>query len=445
MTDPSPFDLAFDAVIPPPPPKAAAKPKATPATPRGDRIVIDDPHAADPVTDVEAEAKLAAMRAWVDAIEDGIYFDLPEAIYHAVPRLSASGLQRLCVSPGTFWQGSWLDPDRPEALDEKSTDAQVLGKAYHCARLEPERFHESFVRELAKSEMPKGTLFTGTDMGRALELLGAKKSGTVAEQAERLVEYGYSGTIWHLELAEWEHERAGRTPIPADHFDKITVDMERIRGVGEINELLSGGVAEVSVFYTDRHGIKMKSRFDYLKPRTWADLKTFDNSRGKEVMQALADAMRYNRYHVQGVTYRDAAEAIRVNGLQIVGKASDAQRKLIAEIQMAPGELECWYIFQEKGGVPNLFAMHFPFWDVPTNTRFHHAGASEEAIERVEEGARTSTALHTRARFDIDKAKRAFVLYSQVYEPGTPWFPLEAVGRFSDIDFSKYWLEGTQS
>lgn len=392
--------------------------------------------------DTEREAVLDALRAQVAAIVDGIYFDLPAEVYHAVPRLSASGLQKLCVSAGTFWKGSWLDPDRPE-LDEESTKAQVLGKAYHTARLEPHLFDTSYVRELDKKEFPKGTVFTGVDMGKALEELGEKKSGSVAEQAERLALAGFDKPIWHIALADWERERAGRVAIPAKLYDDIVRDMERIHGNTEIAELLSNGQAEVSIFWTDQHGLKMKSRLDYLQADSWADFKTFDNTRGKVFAQALADAVRYNRYHVQAVTYRDAVEAIRLGGLQIQGEANDAQRTLVAGIQLRPFELCCWYIFQEKGGVPNLVAREFPFYTVPISTLVakpltksaEHEAAMEEATKR-------KSKLHIRARQDVDQAKRQFVLHSQVYEPGQPWFPIEARGAFDDMDFSDYWLDG---
>lgn len=392
--------------------------------------------------DTEREAILEALRAQVAGIVDGIYFGLPAEVYHAVPRLSASGIQKLCVSPATFWKGSWLDPERPE-LDDESTKAQVVGKAYHTARLEPHLFDSTYVRELDKKEFPKGTVFTGTDMGKALEELGEKKSGSVGEQAERLAAAGFDKPIWHLALAAWEEERAGRVALPAKVYDEVVRDMERIRANADIAELLSNGEAEVSIFWTDQHGLKMKSRVDYLQASAWADFKTFDNTRGKVLAQALADAVRYNRYHVQAVTYRDAVEAIRLGGLQIQGEATDAQRTLVAAIQLRPYELACWYIFQEKGGVPNLVAKEFPFYTVPLSTLVaqpltksaEHAAAMEEATKR-------KSKLHMRARQDVDHAKRAFVLHAQVYEPSQPWFPIDPVGAFDDLDFSDYWLDG---
>jgi hypothetical protein len=82
-----------------------------------------------------------------EPIVDGIYFGLPMEVYLAVPRLSASGMQKLCASPAAFWKEVWLNPERAADPDEEETKAQQLGKAYHCARLEPERFHDAYVRE----------------------------------------------------------------------------------------------------------------------------------------------------------------------------------------------------------------------------------------------------------------------------------------------------------
>jgi hypothetical protein len=392
--------------------------------------------------DAERETALEELRALIASIEDGIYFGLPAEVYHAVPRLSASGIQKLCVSPATFWKGSWLDPERPE-LDDESTKAQVIGKAYHTARLEPHLFNSSYVRELDKKEFPAGTVFTGTDMGKALEALGEKKSGSVAEQAERLAAAGFDKPIWHLAMAEWEEARAGRIPLPAKVYDEMVRDMERIQSNADIAALLSNGEAEVSIFWTDQHGLKMKARVDYLQADSWSDFKTFDNTRGKVLAQALADAVRYNRYHVQAVTYRDAVEAIRLGGLQVKGEASDAQRALVAAIQIRPYELACWYVFQEKGGVPNLVAKEFPFYTLPLSAQVNRmVAADDEARARGDAAQQQKSKLHLRARQDIDHAKRQFVLHAQVYEPGQPWFPIDPVGAFDDLDFSDYWLEG---
>lgn len=396
-------------------------------------------------SDEEREKALAALRAAVEAIVDGIYFGLDAEIYHEVPRLSSSGLQKLVISPGTFWKGSWLDPNRPDP-DAESTPAQKLGKAYHVARLEPERFDELYCRAPSKDDYrSESTCWTGTDIGAALERLNRtkKRAGeSVLEQARRLEQEGYEGAIWPLVVARFEEtERKGRIPIEADYYDQLVLDMETIKAESEIAQLLSGGAAEVSIFWTDEHGIKMKARTDYLAPDHWADLKTFDNTRGIELEQCLINALQYNRLHIQAGTYRDAVEAIRTGGLQIMGEATDEQRKLIAGIQMRPGELACHFVFQEKNGVPNLLSREFVFHEVPQNVTNQHAGASAEGIARMEEATRTRTQLFNKARFDIDRAKKLFWRYSQIYKPGEPWRQTEPRGKFYDSDFKPYWLE----
>ena len=39
-------------------------------------------------------------------MKDGIYFNLPEAEYHALPRLSASEIKEILVSLATYWANS---------------------------------------------------------------------------------------------------------------------------------------------------------------------------------------------------------------------------------------------------------------------------------------------------------------------------------------------------
>lgn len=384
----------------------------------------------------------AEFEARVAGITDGIYFGLPDDVYHAVPRLSSSGIQKISISPATFWRGSWLDPDRPDP-DEEATIWQLIGRAYHTARLEPHLFEKTYCRECVKDECPPGTLFTATDMKKKLEDFGLKTTGTVLEQAERLADAGFPASqLWHLIVAQWEEDRQGRIKLPAKHYDQMIIDRDRIGLNSEISPLLSGGEAEVSIFWTDEHGVKMKCRVDYLTRDHWADFKTFDNSRGKHLNQALADAVRYNRYYVQAPVYREGIEQIRTKGLPIIEAQTDDQKALVAHLQLRTTELDCWYIFQEKGGIPNLLARQFPFYAVPYSTILHDAGAEQEQVTIAHEATKHRTDLFRKGAAEALQAKKLFVLYSEVYKDGTPWFPLNAVGQFHDEDFHPYWLSG---
>lgn len=405
------------------------------------RIIMGELDPKEP--GVHPDAIKAAFQHRVANIVDGIYFGLPQDVYHAVPRLSSSGIQKICVSPATFWRGSWLDPDRPDE-DEEEKEWQIIGRAYHTARLEPHLFELLYVRELQKEDAPKGTLFTGNEMGAKLEEMGAKKSGSVMEQAERLADIGFPvNLIWPLVKAEWEKTRNGRSPLKAKHYDQMIIDRDRISQNNDIAPLLQGGEAEVSIFWTDEYGVQMKCRVDYLTRDWWDDFKTFDNSRGKTLNQALIDSVRYNRYYIQAPVYREGIERIRVHGLQIVEAQTDDQRALIAAIQMKPHELNCWYIFQEKGGIPNLIAREFPFYTIPYSSIFNAPlSKTPEHQKRVEEATKHRSQLFIKGAGEVLQAKKDFVLYSQVYPAGTPWFPLNPIGAFSDEDFHPYWLSG---
>lgn len=402
--------------------------------------------ACEPNSAMDAHERGVRIQAAADAIENGVYFGLPAEVYHSVPRLSASGIQRLCVSPATFWHGSWLDPDLPEPEDEEETKAQQLGKAYHVARLEPDRFHDAYCRLPDKAEHGEKLITSDTGMKAELKAMGLQQSigdETLVERAQRLLAAGCDKPLWHLIMDEHEQQRAGRIAIAAKYFDQIVQDMERLQANSEVHKLLAGGQSEVSIFWTDQHGIPMKARLDYLRPDLWNDLKTFDNSRQVVLAQALADRVRFGRLYVQAVVYRDAVEAVRRGDVDIVGEATPAQQSLIGAIQLRPDELQCWFTFQEKGGVPNILAREFRFFDVPDSvTHSWDTGASEEAKAAGHEATRTRTGLHIRGSWDVEQAKRTFVLYSEAYKPGTPWFPLESTGAFSDLDFNSYWIEG---
>lgn len=380
-------------------------------------------------------------------MDDGIYFCLPEAAYLAEDRLSKSGIKKLRVSPADYWADSPLNPDRkkPESA------AMVAGSAYHCARLEPERFAQIYVRELSKAEMPEGSLFTGTEMGKALEELGAKKTGGVSEQAARLFEAGFDADkIWHHQLALWS---AGvspdQIPIGAELYDEIVADMHRMHSVPAIHGLLSGGAAEVSVFWTCREtGIPMKARFDYLKADRWVEVKTFANPNGKNLYQCITDAIRFNRYHIDAAAYMEAAEAVRGGALDIVGQATDDEINLISYIQERALALACHFVFQQKGGVANLINCPFRFFESPADDALRELEASGADAERLaaarkmQAGAsRHRTIIHTKGRMEIAAAKRDYLLYSEVYQSGEPWAPLKNELEISDQSFSTYFLE----
>lgn len=376
-------------------------------------------------------------------LADGIYFDIEEKDYHAIARLSSSGMQSILVSPGTFWADSWMNPGKEDR--DNDTDARILGRAYHAARFEPEEFEKKFCRDLAMEDIPD-VLTNDTMIKEQLEKIGQPKTKAgenVLDRAERLKAMGYGGPIWHLERAKFEESLDGRTPIKGKYYDQILQDMGRIKCNPEIAEHFEGGCAEVTVLYTDPDsGIAMKCRLDYLKPKSFTDLKTFENTQRKNLDQCITDAFRYNRYYIQAASYWQVTELIRTGQVIVApGRATAKQAALIEAIRAQPHPLRCWYVFQEKKGVPNLLAYEFRIFQTHPSARANEIGASEEGVERARAGMTDHTMIYRKAAAEIQLAQIAYLNCKEAFGDDE-WFVLNPVREISDDSFSLYWLEG---
>jgi exodeoxyribonuclease VIII len=243
-------------------------------------------------------------------LQDGIYLDMPFDQYLALPRISDGGLTRLMEGPASFWAGSWMNPDRKA---DEDTKAMPHGRAYHCARLEPDQFAARYVRQISPEDYgDRPVLKNGTQIGEALADMGQtkKRAGeSVLDQAQRLVEvwtaevdepHDKRPVIWPLEEHRFaqEREKDGREAIDPKTWGEILRDAERVRMNPEIEALLTGGLAEVTILFTDPDtGVACKIRPDYLGASWVAHLKTWDaKAMGKPGNRAIVDAFRFNGY-----------------------------------------------------------------------------------------------------------------------------------------------------
>lgn len=374
-------------------------------------------------------------------MEDGIYFGLDQADYHRIPRLSGSGVQNLIVSPGTFWADSWLNPLREEEEEDGDpTPAQIAGRAYHAARLEPDLYRQVYYRGLNIKEYPDA-LTTHTQIKAELVALGEKPgSDKVLEAAKRLRAAGYPGPIKHLLEEELQAGKEDwQIELPWRLFDQIAADMAALESNAEILPLLHEGESEVSVLWTDEKGVKWKARFDRLQLRRVVDLKTFDNSRGKILEQCLYDAVQYNRYYLQAYVYWTAAELIRAGKLAIKKCQSQAQKDLIAEIRQSPDPFEYWWIWQEKGGIPNVLARKLRLTEEAHPSHLHQA-PDEKSRKALADKLRRPSMIWEKARIEVTAMRDRFLECMEIWPEG-PWGALVPIAEIDDEGFNPRWLE----
>lgn len=241
-------------------------------------------------------------------IEPGIYFDLDEETYHAAEGLSCSGIKHLTVSRLNYWHRN-LNPDREP---EEDTGARRFGKAVHSFALEPDRFGRAFAMKLSPDDFP-GALVTADDMKVFLEANGLPKTGKKkSDLVDRIVTSGLPAIIWDHELEKHATEHAGKTFLGKDESKRIEGAAAVLAEDPYVRAALSGGMPEVSFFVRDPEtGIMLKSRMDYVRPRSTVDIKTFSNSRGKPVEKAIFEAIYYEGYHLQCVFYNQVRELAR--------------------------------------------------------------------------------------------------------------------------------------
>lgn len=374
-------------------------------------------------------------------LADGIYFDLPEAKYHSLHRLSASGIKDILTSIATFWRKSWMCPDK---VEDDDTKAQILGRAFHVAIFEPHDLSKLFVGEPNWAAL-EGLIKTDTTVKERLKELGEPqtKTGELAlDRAYRLRDMGCEAPIKSIIQAKFLEDLDDRQPIKDEYWRQIGQAVDRIRANPEVNDLVTGGASEVTILWTcPESGEKIKARIDKLKADCFVDLKSFANSNGKPVEQAIADQVRFYRYYISMRVYQEAISMIRVLNLQIQDDRPEMHHKeLVEELRAKTQPHQPWLFFQEKGGVPNLLARKLVFWTYPDGVDEQNIGAENHDIKPVK------SALCHKADMEIEHAKRLFTHACDVYgTDGKPWYPFTMFGEIGDDHFSDWFLDAVPS
>lgn len=284
-------------------------------------------------------------------IPDGIHFGLDDEIYHSIPALSSTGIKNLLISGPDFWYRTpWLNP----AYEDEETDslAKIAGRAYHTRILEgKEVFYSKYGPTF---DAPPNCLKTIEDIEEALAEHGVTvKLKRKSQWVEKMREVDPSALLFDDLKEKHEAQYEGKELLGHKLIASIEVAAKMVEAHPQISKCFKGGFPEVSVVWKeeaneDGEAVRFKARFDYLKPKAFSDLKTFENYMMKPVDGAIYGAMASRKYHIQFCHYMRASD--KAKELPVYGDVIPDDAWLQAFRASEPHA--CYGIFQQKGIAP---------------------------------------------------------------------------------------------
>lgn len=228
--------------------------------------------------------------------EPGIYFGLPEDIYHSLPWLGSGDVKTLASIPQDYWDGSAMNPLRTaEELDEKDTAAKLFGRAIHTCILngEPEYLRRyGFIENDTTKSGP-----SAAGLKQWIEAQGAEPRKLKEDNLK------YIKDTWGVEMLTERQDK------------QIRMASRSILSNPYLAQAFDRGFSEVSIFWTDPEtGAPCKARLDYLKINTTVDLKSI-RKQGTRLLafhqMCLKAIFQDYRYDVQAAHYNDGRRAAR--------------------------------------------------------------------------------------------------------------------------------------
>ncbi len=233
----------------------------------------------------------------------GIYFGMSDDEYHADPSLSSSRMKILEVSPKQYYS-EVIDPDSP---DREETAAMQFGKALHTLFLQPDKFSSEYVQDII---LPMDALDTVKDLQTwcAHHQVEFKKSASKPEMIATVLAADPNAPVVETLRAEFNRKNEGKLIIGNDDWLTLTEMFAEYNADPEAGFLFEGGYPEVSIFWLE-DGVPMKMRVDKLKSGYSVDLKTFQNSRRKNIERAT-EYLLSEEYLLQAYVYTRGVAAV---------------------------------------------------------------------------------------------------------------------------------------
>lgn len=244
----------------------------------------------------------------------GLHFNLPEEKHHLDPGLGSTDHKQLLVDPCQF-QFKRL-ADLREALglgddpDSKESVARVFGSAVHTMALEG---RAAFDRIYATSpETPADVLCTKDEIRAKLgpSLALPKSAGLYDYEKEAKLAGFRVLSDWKVEkliAMEGKTEISKRWDATMRLIDRVLDAPRPLKGGMSLRQaVLTDGYPEVTFIWEDDTGVRLKVRFDWLRPGFAIDLKTYAAQEGREPIDAFVAAITRYAYHMQAAHYVEA-------------------------------------------------------------------------------------------------------------------------------------------
>jgi len=229
------------------------------------------------------------------SLADGIYYDLPEAEYHKLPRLSSHGIAKLLINPHDYWVQSFMNPDKKE----RKSKAFSTGKIYEVVYLEgAEKFRKRFCPKFDGSKFP-GALDTVPEIKEAIEKLGVKPKGNKPELVQQLIFLDPSARVLCELENQWAADNEGKEIIDLEDYDNALASYTAMQG-----NPLDGARTQVAVLWTDEEtGVPMRALIDAETDDEIWDVKTFSNPRDMNINRLISMHICNYGYYRQLATY----------------------------------------------------------------------------------------------------------------------------------------------
>lgn len=340
-------------------------------------------------------------------VPDGIHFGMTDETYHGDPALGSTGLKDLIDNAPDFWWSSWMNPAREP---DKETPAKLFGRAVHKCVLEGrDAFEAVYAPAPAPDEYP-GCLRTADDIKAFLEKAGLPKSGKKEELIARAKSVAGCPTIFDDAVSAFE--ASGKLPLKREDFNHIMAASAFIKANSFLRSAFEGGQAEVSIFWT-ADGIRFKARFDYLKMRAIADLKSIRNPQNKSFVQACRDRIAGLDYVVSAAHYMDARR--RMAAFVKTGQVFNAPDS---------EKFRSWLI--QVAGITE-FAFVFVFWQAE--------GAPISHGFQISPG----NPLIDSAKATIAKAVHNYKTFMTEFGTDTAWVPSTPLEELDETSLPMWW------